>query len=390
MSQAETYEYLERFGLERLALDAEVLLDPEVTIRGSDAFHGVLEARADWAAYRLELNGKFASRETTEVLGQAMTVTTVISPEGLRISDDRGGSRTEAYRRFPLDACDRGSVGDELEHHVVQTGSGGCADPASYGASFDEASDDHGTIAEVVRNSQGLPIGVRFGEIRLLRYRFTPPLPAPPASVQAGGGWREPSSWELIDLRTSETVIDSVDEARVASERPRLSVGLRGEERDVGVLPITYVTDDGSEWVTDDQAVGDLRRSCRCGLSVAGGGAEPDDVASAARAAGGDPGGTRDGPGPPGGFLLRDALLVGGRGRRTPHGRRALQRATGAGQGESGRPSASGSGPPGSVAGGEARRPSRRAARPGRGLGPRRRDWPLSGPRGPLRRPGAG
>ena len=35
-----------------------------------------------------------------------MTVTTVISSEGLRISDDRGGSRTEAYRRFPLDACD--------------------------------------------------------------------------------------------------------------------------------------------------------------------------------------------------------------------------------------------------------------------------------------------
>ena len=145
-----------------------------------------------------------------------MTVTTVISSEGLRISDDRGGSRTEAYRRFPLDACDRGSE------------RGGCADPASSGATFDEAIDDHGTIAEVVRDSQGLPIGVRFGESLLLRYRFTPPLPAPPGSVQAGGRWREPSSWELIDLRTSEIVIDSVDAARVASERPRLSVGLRG------------------------------------------------------------------------------------------------------------------------------------------------------------------
>ncbi len=228
VSRAETHAYLERLGLERVGLDDGALLDPEISIRGSDAFHGVLEARTDWAAYRRELNGKFASRETTEVLGQAMTVTTVISPEGLRISDDRGGSRTEAYRRFPLDACDRGSVGDELEHHVVQTGSGGCADPALFYATFDEASDDHGTIAEVVRDSQGLPIGVRFGESLLLRYRFTPPLPAPPGSVQAGGRWREPSSWELIDLRTSEIVIDSVDAARVASERPRLSVGLRG------------------------------------------------------------------------------------------------------------------------------------------------------------------
>ena len=192
---------------------------PEVTIRGSDAFHGVLHARADWAAYRLELNGKFASRETTEILGQAMTVTAVISSEGLRFLDDRGGSRTsrtEAYRRFPLDACDRGSE------------RGGCADPALFDATFDEASDDHGTIVEVVRDSQGLPIGVRFGESLLLRYKFTPPLPAPPGSVQAGGRWREPSSWELIDLRTSEIVIDSVDAARVASGRPVLSVYLPG------------------------------------------------------------------------------------------------------------------------------------------------------------------
>ncbi len=228
VSQAETYEYLERFGLERLALDAEVLLDPEVTIRGSDAFHGVLEARADWAAYRLELNGKFASRETTEILGQAMTVTAVISSEGLRFLDDRGGSRTEAYRRFPLDACDRGSVGDEFEPRVVQTASGGCVDPLLFYATFDEASDDHGTIVEVVRDGQGLPIGVRFGENLLLRYKFTPPLPAPPGSVQAGGRWREPSSWELIDLRASEIVVDSVDAGRVASVRPVLSVYLPG------------------------------------------------------------------------------------------------------------------------------------------------------------------
>ncbi len=89
VSRAETHEYLERLGLERLGRDGGALLDPEVSIRGSDAFHGVLEARADWAAYRLELNGKFAAREFTEVLGQAMTVTAVISSEGLRISDDR-------------------------------------------------------------------------------------------------------------------------------------------------------------------------------------------------------------------------------------------------------------------------------------------------------------
>jgi len=216
VSQAETYEYLERFGLERVALDAGVLLDPEVTIRGSDAFHGVLEAKADWAAYRLELNGKFASRESTEILGRAMTVTAVISSEGLRFSDDWGGSRTEAYRRFPLDACDRASE------------RGGCADPSSFYATFDSANDEHGSIVEVVRNSQGLPIGVRFGESLLLRYKFTPPLAAPPVGVQAGGRWREPSSWDLIDLRTSEIVIDSVDAARVASGRPVLSVYLPG------------------------------------------------------------------------------------------------------------------------------------------------------------------
>ena len=139
VSRAEAHDHLERLGLERLGRDGGALLDPEVSIRGSDAFHGVLEARADWAAYRLELNGKFAAREFTEVLGQAMTVTAVISSEGLRISDDRGGSRTEAYRRFPLDACDRGSE------------RGGCADPALFHPTFDEASDDHGTIVEVVR-----------------------------------------------------------------------------------------------------------------------------------------------------------------------------------------------------------------------------------------------
>ncbi len=120
------------------------------------------------------------------------------------------------------------SAGDEFEHHVVRTRPGGCVDPALFAARFDEASDDHGTIVEVVRDSQGLPIGVRFGESLLLRYRFTPSLPAPPGSVQAGGRWREPSSWELIDLRTSEIVVDSVDAARVASRRPVLSVVLRG------------------------------------------------------------------------------------------------------------------------------------------------------------------
>ena len=228
VSPAEVHTHLARLGLERLGLDGGVVLDPEVSIRGRDAFHGVLEARADWAAYRLELNGKFASRETTEVLGQAMTVTAVISSEGLRISDDRGGSRTEAYRQFPLDACDRGSVGDELEHHVVRTRPGGCVDPSLFYATFDEASDDHGSIVEVVRDGQGLPVGVRFGGNLVLRYKFTPPSPAPPGSAQAGGRWSEPSSWDLVDLRTSEIVIDSADAARVASGLPVVSVALRG------------------------------------------------------------------------------------------------------------------------------------------------------------------
>ena len=216
VSRAEAYEYLERLGLERLDLDGGGLLDAEISIRGSDAFHGVLEARTDWAAYRRELNGKFALREFTEVLGQAMTVTTVISSDGRLASDDRGGSRIEAYRRFPLDACDQVSE------------RAGCLDPALFHPTFDAVSDDHGTVVEVVRDSQGLPIGVRFGEGLLLRYKFVPPLDAPPGSGRGEGRWREPSSWDLIDLRTSEIVIDSVDAARVASGRPVLSVGLWG------------------------------------------------------------------------------------------------------------------------------------------------------------------
>jgi hypothetical protein len=228
VSRAEAHEHLERLGLGHLGLDGGAHLDPDVSIRGIDAFHGALEARTDWAAYRLELNGKFASREFTEVLDQEMTVTAVLSSDGLLISDDRGGSRTEVYRRFPLDACDRPSVGDGFHHHDVRTQPGECVDPTLFAATFDEASDDHGTIVEVVRDSQGLPIGVRFGESLLLRYRFASSLPAPPGSGAAGDWWREPSSWDLIDLRTLEIVIDSVDAARVASGRPVLSVGLRG------------------------------------------------------------------------------------------------------------------------------------------------------------------
>ncbi len=121
-----------------------------------------------------------------------------------------------------------GSVGDELEHHVVGTRPGSCVDPSLFYATFDEASDDHGSIVEVVRDGQGLPIGVRFGGNLVLRYKSTPPFPAPSESAQAGGRWSAPSSWDLIDLRTSEIVIDSADAARVASGLPVVSVDLRG------------------------------------------------------------------------------------------------------------------------------------------------------------------
>ena len=50
----------------------------------------------------------------------------------------------------------------------------------------------------------------------------------PEPSARADNRWREPSSWELIDLRTSEVVIDSVEAEKVASERPFLSVHFRG------------------------------------------------------------------------------------------------------------------------------------------------------------------
>ena len=208
VSRSEAQEYLERLGL-----TAGAVADPEVSVYGSDAFHGVQEAKADWVVHRLELNGKFASRGSTEVLGQGMTVTSVIGPDGLLITDDRGGYRIEARRKFPLATCDRGidAVADCDE--VV---------------SFDMARDGRGRIVEFVRDSQGVPSGVRFGETLLLRYRFTPPLPEPPPEVWQGDPWREPSSWDLIDVRTSEMVIDSADAAKAASAVPVFSVVLKG------------------------------------------------------------------------------------------------------------------------------------------------------------------
>jgi CYTH domain-containing protein len=205
VSPAEAHEYLERLGLR-----AGAVVDPTVSMWGRDAFHGVHEARADWAVKRLELNGKFALRESTEVFGQAMTVTAVIGSDGLLTTDDRGGTRVEVYRRFPVATCYRGQEGADCNEV----------------SSFDAAWDDHGTIVEFVRDREGFPSGVRFGESLALRYDFTPPLPEPPGL--AGDRWREPSSWELIDLRSSEIVVDSVDAARLASERPRLSVGFKG------------------------------------------------------------------------------------------------------------------------------------------------------------------
>lgn len=207
ISRSEAQEYLERLGLL-----AGAVADPEVSVSGSGSFHGVREARADWAERRLELNGKFALRQFTEVLGRTMTVTSVISSDGLLTTDDRGGSRIVAYRKFPVAACHRGPDGS-------------CGERVS----FDTAGDGRGSIVEFVRDREGFPSGVRFGATLLLRYKFTPPLPEPPSLARsAGDRWREPSSWDLIDLRTSEVVIDSVDAAKVASRRPALSVVCRG------------------------------------------------------------------------------------------------------------------------------------------------------------------
>lgn len=192
--------------LEGLGLVAGAVPDPDVEVRASDAFHGVQQVKADWAMKRLELNGKFALRQSTEGFGQAITVTYVISPQGLLVTDNRGGSRIEAYREFPVATCYRGNHG-------------GCD-----GASFDAAGDSYGSIVEFIRDSRGFPAAVRFGETLLLRYSFTPPFPEPPSRARSER-WREPSSWDLIDLRTSEIVVDSVDAAKVASERPTLSVG---------------------------------------------------------------------------------------------------------------------------------------------------------------------
>ncbi len=204
VSRSEANDFLEGFGL-----TAGAVADPEVRTYGSHAFQGVQEVRTDWAVKRLELNGKFSLRQSTEVFGQAMTVTSVISSDGLLVSDDRGGSRTEKYRKFPAATCYRGV-------------DGGCG-----GALFDAARDAHGSIVEFVRNRLGLPVAVRFGETLLLRYKFTPPLPEPPLMVRPGDPWREPSSWDLIDIRTSEVVIDSIEAAKVASERSIFAVGFK-------------------------------------------------------------------------------------------------------------------------------------------------------------------
>lgn len=206
VSRSEAQEYLERLGL-----TAGAVADPRVDVQGSDAFHGAQEATADWAVTRLELNGRFALRQFTEVLDHAMTVTSIISSDGLLTTDDRGGSRVSAYRKFPLATCYRGPDG------------GDCAERVS----FDAASDGSGLIVEFVRDHEGFPRAVRFSETLLFRYSFTPPLPEPP-TLALSDRWREPSSWDLIDLRTSEMVIDSVDAAKVASDRPVLSVILRG------------------------------------------------------------------------------------------------------------------------------------------------------------------
>ncbi len=203
--RSEAQEHMERLGLVPGAV-----ADPEVSVSGGDAFQGIQEARSDWAVKRLELNGKFALRQSTEVLGQAMTVTSVISSDGVLTTDDRGGFRVEAYRGFPTATCARGPEGT------------GCDV-----AWFDAARDNHGSIIEFVRDRQGFPSGVRFGETLVLRYRFTPPLPTRPSRVRRGDRWREPSSWDLIDLRTSEIVVDSADAAKVASERPIFSVGFQ-------------------------------------------------------------------------------------------------------------------------------------------------------------------
>lgn len=212
VSRSEAQECLDRLGLLTGAV-----ADPDVSIYGSDAFSGVQEAGADWATKRLELNGKFALRQTTEVLGRAMTVTSVVGSDGLLTTDARGGSRIVAYRKFPLATCTVSREGNSVSREGNY-----CADATS----FDAARDDRGTIVAFVRDREGLPGGVRFGETLLLRYDFTPPLPDPPA--RAGDRWREPSSWELVDLRTSEIVVDSADAAEVASERSRLSVYFRG------------------------------------------------------------------------------------------------------------------------------------------------------------------
>ena len=207
ISRSEAYEFLEGFGL-----SAGAVADPEVRSYGRDAFHGFQEARANWATKRLELNGKFASRQSAEGFGQSMTVTSVISSEGLLVTDDRGGSRTEAYREFPVATCM-----STFERF-------GCDGVVS----FDLARDGYGTIVEFVRDKQGLPSAVRFGEVLLLRYSFTPPLPEGPKIGRLSDRWRPPSSWELIDLRTSEIVLDSTDVAKVAAERPVLAVHFQG------------------------------------------------------------------------------------------------------------------------------------------------------------------
>ena len=108
------------------------------------------------------------------------------------------------------------------------------------------------------------------------------------------------------------------------------------------------------------------------------------------RAAGRGASGARNRPGSGRGCLLRGAIVARCRGGRAVRSRRTLRGAAGSGEGDRRVPSRAGGRSARCVARGESGHAAGRAARAGGGLGSRCRHRAVSGPRGPLRRPGAG
>ena len=201
LPQSAVRDYLDRLGFE-----AGTSPGANATVTGTDRFHGRAELFTDWSSYSVEVDSPYRSVEFYRIFDQTMRVRTELTPEGVRVTDDRGGSRLEVERKFPVASCDRGSHGDIV-----------CELPF-----LDYAADNVGLLVEYLRDHQGYPKAVRVGENLLLRYIFE----TEPVHDARGDLRRVPDAWELLDLRSGAVVLTSEVGARVAIEPERFSISV--------------------------------------------------------------------------------------------------------------------------------------------------------------------